>query len=474
MTITRRQFAGALGAAALAGKPNILYILADDLGQGDLGCYNPDSRIPTPNMDRIAREGMRFTDMHSPSSVCTPTRYGILTGRYCWRSKLKQGVLGGDSPYLPEPGRLTVAAMLQNQGYRTAGIGKWHLGLRNEPKTDYSQPLRPGPLDAGFDSYFGIPASLDMEPYLYFENDRAVEQPTSFVKGIREQRGIFWREGRSAPGFRHIDVLPKLTGRAVQFVGSQRGAKQPFFLYLPLTGPHTPWLPTEKFKGKSKAGPYGDFANQVDDCVGQVLAALERSGQAANTLLIMTSDNGAHWTPDEIATHRHRANGNVRGQKADVYDGGHRIPFLARWPGRIKPGAVSHQLGCLTDLMATAAEATGTNIPAGAGEDSYSLLPAMTGAKGKGPVRSTVIHHSSQGLFAVRQGPWKLNLGRGSWGFSEPHRIEPKPGEPEGELYDLAADPLEQNNLYQQRSGVVAKLSALLDQYRRDGRSRPL
>lgn len=468
--ITRREFAGVLGAAAVSSRPNILYILADDLGRGDLGCYNPESHIPTPNMDRIAREGMRFTDMHSPSSVCTPTRYGILTGRYCWRSRLKQGVLNGESPALLEPGRLTVPAMLKRQGYRTAGIGKWHLGLRNEPKTDYTQTLRPGPLEAGFDTYFGIPASLDMEPYVYFENDRVLEPPTSFVKGVREQRGIFWREGRCAPSFKHIEVLPKLTDRAVRFLDGQRGATQPFFLYLPLTGPHTPWLPTDKFKGKSKAGPYGDFANQVDDAVGQVLAALERSGQASNTLVIMTSDNGAHWTPEEIELHRHRANGNVRGQKADIYDGGHRIPFLARWPGRIKPGTVSDQLGCLTDLMATAAEVSGFALPKEAGEDSYSLMPALTGSKS--PRRDVVIHHSSQGLFAVRQGNWKLALGRGSWGFSEPQKITPKAGEPEGELYDLAADPLEQNNLYQKRSDVVIRLTALLDQYKREGRSR--
>ncbi len=474
MRFTRRQFAGALAAAALPQKPNILYILADDLGCGDLGCYNAASNIPTPHIDRFAREGMRFTDMHSPSSVCTPTRYGILTGRYCWRSTLKRGVLGGTSPYLISRSRLTVPRFLKQQGYRTAGIGKWHLGLQNEPITDYSKPLRPGPLDTGFDTYFGIPASLDMEPYLYFENDRALTQPVSFVKGMREQRGIFWREGRIAPGFRHEDVLPEITGRAVRFLEGQPAARQPFFLYLPLTGPHTPWLPTAKFQGKSKAGPYGDFTHQVDDSVGQVLAALERSGQARQTLVIFTSDNGAHWTPEEIAAHSHRSNGNVRGQKADIYEGGHRIPFLARWPGQVKAGSTSHRLGCLTDLMATAADLCGTRLPQQSGEDSYSLLSAFSGKENGGPRREAVVHHSVQGLFSIRRGKWKLNLGRGSGGFTEPRQITPKPGEPEGELYDLAADPLERHNLYAKHGAVVTELKKLLEQYKLQGRSRPL
>lgn len=476
---TRRAFlrtTGALAASPLfaADRPNIVYILADDLGAGDLRCYNADSKVPTPHIDQIAREGVRFTDVHSPSSVCTPTRYGILTGRYCWRSKLKQGVLQGESPYLLEPNRMTVASLLKQQGYRTMGIGKWHLGLGTAEKTDYTKSLRPGPQDAGFDTFFGIPASLDMQPYLFFENDRAVEAPTKQVEGIREQRGIFWREGGIAPSFRHIDVLPRLKERAVRFINEQRGATQPFFLYLPLTGPHTPWLPTAEFKGKAKAGPYGDFVAQVDDTIGQVAAALARNGLANNTLLIVTSDNGAHWTPEEIQMHNHRANGNVRGQKADVYDGGHRIPFMARWPAKIKPARVSNQLACLTDLMATVAEITGAQLPANAGEDSYSLVPALLESKPQTPVREAIVHHSSQGLFAIRERQWKLALGRGSGGFTQPVKIEPKPGEPEGELYNLANDPLEKNNLYTSQPAIVQKLTALLDRYKREGRSTNL
>ncbi|MBI3680226.1 MAG: arylsulfatase [Acidobacteria bacterium] len=476
MRLTRRGFLAASTAPPLFAaeeRPNLVYVLADDLGQGDLGCYNSESKIPTSHMDQIARQGVRFSDAHSPSSVCTPTRYGILTGRYSWRTFLKQGVLNGESPYMIEPGRLTVASMLKQQGYRTAGIGKWHLGLGKDAATDYGKPLRPGPLDAGFDSYFGIPASLDMPPYVYVENDRVLELPTSQVAGMREQRGIFWRGGAIAPAFRHIDVLPRLTERAVKFLNGQRSSRRPFFLYLALTGPHTPWLPTHEFQGKSKAGPYGDFVVQVDEAVGQVAAALDRNGLARNTLLIVTSDNGAHWTPEEIAMHNHRANNRLRGQKADIYDGGHRIPFLARWPGKTTPGRVSNQLVSLSDLMATAAELTGVALPPGAGEDSYSIVPALDGSKPKTPVREAIVHHSSMGLFSIRQGEWKLALGRGSWGFSEPRRIEPKAGEAEGELYNLAADPGEIENLYLKHPEIVRKLMALLDQYKSAGRSRP-
>src|SRR5215475_7854369 len=261
---TRRELLASLALGAATSlvparaqtrrSPNLLFILADDLGYGDLGCYNSASKAPTPNLDRFARQSVRFTDAHSPSAVCTPTRYGILTGRYCWRSRLKNGVLQGDSPSLIEPKRLTVASMLKSRGYRTAGIGKWHLGLGDREKTDYSQPLRPGPLDFGFDSYFGIPASLDMQPYLYFENDHAVAQPTGHIDGIREHRGVYWREGQIAPGFRHIDVLPTLTSRASDWLRDHGHThrEQPFFLYLALTAPHTPWLPTEKFRGRAK------------------------------------------------------------------------------------------------------------------------------------------------------------------------------------------------------------------------------
>lgn len=456
-------------------KPNIVYVLADDLGWGDARVYNPQSQIPTPNIDRLAAQGMRFTDMHSPSSVCTPTRYGILTGRYSWRTRLKSGVLNGRSPNLIEPGRMTVASMLKAQGYYTAGIGKWHLGLGSQAQTDYNQPFDLNPTSHGFDSYFGIPASLDMEPYLYFENDHAVEKPTSQIKGSNTPRGVYWREGAIAPGFKLEEVLPTLTDKAVALI-RKRAAKpsQPFFLYLPLTGPHTPWLATGKFRGSSKAGDYGDFVAQVDDTLGQVMRALDEAGLADNTLLIFTSDNGAHWKPEDKAAFPHLANADWRGMKADAWEAGHRIPFIARWPGRIRAGAVSHELGCLTDFLATAAEVVGMKLPADAGEDSDSLLPALmakAGSRGT-PIREAIVHHSSEGLFAIRRGEWKLILGLGSGGFSAPRKLEPKAGEAAGQLYNLAKDHEEKNNLYQRQPQVVAGLRALLEKYQQQGYSR--
>jgi arylsulfatase A-like enzyme len=452
-------------------------ILADDLGSGDLGCYNKESKIPTPHLDRLAAQGMRFTDAHSPSSLCTPTRYGLLTGRYCWRTPLKRGVLQGYSPYLIEPGRMTLASLLKEHGYATAVIGKWHLGLGSEARTDYSKPLVPGPATAGFDYFFGIPASLDMEPYVYVENDRVLAPPTGHIAASAMRRnggGGFWRAGAIAPGFRHIDVLPRITDKAVEFLGRQ-SADRPFFLYLPLTAPHTPWMPTDEFRGKSGADWYGDFVVQVDASVGRLLKTLDDARLAGNTLVLFTSDNGAHWLPSDIENFKHRANAGWRGQKADIWEGGHRVPFLARWPGTVPAGTTSDQLVCLTDVLATLADMLGQQLPADAGEDSFSFLPALKGEKpGAGqPGRTAIVHHSGDGTFAIRQGPWKLALGLGSHGFSEPKVIPPRPGEAQGQLYHLGDDPAEQNNQWLQKPEIVRQLTALLEQYQSKGRSRP-
>ena len=476
--MTRRTFLGAPAALCPAASgqsrrpPNIVYILADDLGWGDLRCYNRESAIPTPHADRLAREGIRFTDMHSPSSVCTPTRYGILTGRYAWRTRLERGVLWGYSPNLIEPGRLTVATLLRSQGYATAAIGKWHLGLGDQEKTDYSRPLRPGPLDHGFEYFFGIPASLDMDPYLYIENDRAVALPTGRIEGRSQPRGVFWRAGAIAPGFRLEEVLSKLTDRAVEWILAQ-SSERPFFLYFALTSPHTPWLVSPPFRGKSQAGDYGDFVAETDDALGRILEALDRAGVAKNTLVILTSDNGAHWTPEDQSRYAHRANAGWRGMKADIWEAGHRVPFLARWPARIRPATVSHHLGCLTDLMATLAELLQLRLPDDAGEDSFSMLDALLG-QGRSRKRPAVVLHSSEGMFAIREGPWKLIRGLGSGGFSEPRSVDPTPGEPAGQLYHLERDPQETVNLYGKHPEIVARLEAQLEQVRRSGRSRPV
>jgi arylsulfatase A len=460
-----------LGAQA---PPNIVFVLADDLGWGDLGSYNPQSGVPTPNADRLARQGVRFTDMHSPSAVCTPTRYGILTGRYSWRSRLKSGVLYGYSPNLIEPGRMTVASMLRSRGYYTGAIGKWHLGLGDKEEADYTQPLHPAPIDHGFDYFFGIPASLDMAPYVYVENDQVVEQPTSHTEGRNDPRGVFWRPGPIGPSFKIEEVLPTLTQKAVAFIRKRAdGAGLPFFLYFPLTAPHTPWVPADKFRGKSKAGDYGDFVAQVDDALGQIMRALEESGLDGNTLLIFTSDNGAHWTPQDKARFAHRANADWRGMKADIHEGGHRVPFLARWPGKIPAGSTSDELACLTDFFATAAEIAGVPLPINAAEDSYNLLPAMMGQE-HGPIREAIVHHSVDGMFSIRQREWKLVLGRGSGGFSQPRRIETKPGDVEGQLYNISLDPHEENNVYDSHPDIVARLAALLEKYKDHGHSRPL
>jgi len=450
-----------------------VYILADDLGWGDLRCYNAESAVPTPNADRLASQGIRFTDMHSASAVCTPTRYAILTGRYCWRSSLKKGVLWGYSPNLIDKGRLTVPGMLQRQGYYTAGVGKWHLGLGEAEKADYSKPLRPGPRDHGFDYYFGIPASLDMDPYLWFENDRVVEQPTATTPGKNEPRGVFWRQGPISPGFDIPKVLPTIADKADSIIRERAAKSQPFFLYMALTAPHTPWVPLKEYQGKSKAGIYGDFVAQVDAVLGRIMKTLEETGAASNTLLVFTSDNGADWKIEDKEKFAHRANANWRGEKADAWEGGHRIPFLARWPGQIPAGASSSQLGCLSDLMATAAAITGFQLPKNAGEDSYNLLPALRN-EAKSPIRQAIVHHSNLGIFAVRDGTWKLIFELGSGGFSPPQHVDPKPGGPQGQLYNLKDDPAETRNLWMERRDVVERLTALLERYRQQGYSRPM
>jgi arylsulfatase A len=473
--MTRRECLGASLAAlpirAAQRLPNIVFILADDLGWGDLRVYNRESKIPTPNIDRLAASGVRFTDMHSTSAVCTPTRYSLMTGRYCWRSPLKKGVLNGYSPNLIEPGRSTVASMLKRAGYTTAGVGKWHLGLGTDEKTDYSRPLRPGPVQHGFDYFYGIPASLDMAPYLYFENDRAVEPPTSSTpgQGGDNPRGAFWRAGAMAPSFSIENVMPTLTDKAVEVI--RRNTSRPYFLYFAMTGPHTPWVPTESFRNRTAVGEYGDFVVQMDDTVGRILRAIEDGGTADNTLVVFTSDNGAYWPPDEIERYGHRSNDGWRGMKADIHEAGHRVPFIARWPGRIPPGSVRHDIGTLADMYATFAEVAGLKLNAGEAEDSFSIARPL---QGRGRRDATpVILHSEKGLFALRDGPWKFIEGLGSGGFTQPQTVAHAAGEPPGALYHLANDPGETRNLWTREPAVVQRMQRRLNALRQSGRSRP-
>ena len=488
--VNRREFCRGVGALSAMlplqsfakkiqpQRPNIVFVLADDLGWGDLDSYNSFSKIPTPNANRLATQGMRWTDMHASAAVCTPSRYSILTGRYCWRTELKKGVLNGYAPDLIEPSRMTVASMLKTEGYYTAGVGKWHLGLGEPPRTDYTKPLHPSPIDNGFDYYFGLQA-MAQPPYLYFENDHTVEQPTAYTPGYAPgQKGLWgsnWKPGAIAPDYDFAQRLPLMTTKAVSIIHDCAAhPKRPFFLYLPLTGPHKPWQPLPQYKGKSRAGRYGDFVVETDAMLGEVMQALRETGSADNTLFIFTSDNGADWKPQDIAQFEHRANADWRGEKADIWEAGHRIPFIARWPGHIPPGTVSNELGSLTDFMATVAAITGTPLPSNAAEDSFNLLPALLGKKLKTPIRKTIMDQSIDGMLTIREGYWKLEEGLGSGGFSFPKRVEPAPGGPEGQLYNLATDPHELHNVYQEHPEIVNHLSKLLETYVKQGYTRPM
>ena len=494
--LNRRQFlktASVAGIACLSGcsfpkyaadsietmRPNIVYILADDLGYGDVSCLNENSKLKTTALDKLAKEGMIFTDAHSNSAVCTPTRYGILTGRYCWRTSLKRGVLGGESRHLIEPERLTVASMLKDSGYDCACIGKWHLGFDwkwKDEKTkeiDYRKPIENGPIQNGFDYFFGIPASLDMAPYVYVENDRVTAAPDRIVDAQEGKQ--FYRQGQTGADFKHIEVLSKLTEKGVSYIEGRAESKSPFFLYFALTAPHTPILPTDEFRGKSKTSAYGDFVLQVDWTVKQVMEALKRNGMEGNTLVIFTSDNGCSPMADfkELESFGHNPSYVYRGYKADIYEGGHRVPFIARWPEKIKANSVCDDTVCLTDLMATAAEITGQKLPDNAGEDSVSILPDLLQTATE-PVREATVHHSINGSFSIRQGKWKLELCPGSGGWSDPRPDSEKVKTlPPVQLYDLSKDVSEKNNVYQDYPEVVERLKKLLQGYVDKGRSTP-
>ena len=359
---------------------------------------------------------------------------------------------------------------LRARGYRTACFGKWHLGLGAEGRTDYARPLRPGPLELGFDRFFGIPASLDMPPYIYIENDRCVGSPTA-TKSFKKPA----RPGPAAPDFEAENVLPDLAKKAVDYIEARAKEDKPFFLYMPLNSPHTPIVPTAEFQGKSGLNEYGDFVCATDWAVGQVMAALERTGAAADTLVLFTSDNGCSPMADfpALLKKNHDPSAGFRGHKADIFEGGHRVPFLARWPGKIAAGSRSGATVCLTDLFATAAEIVGQAPPATAAEDSASLVPAFRGEAPPAGAREAVVHHSINGSFAIRKGKWKLCLCPGSGGWSAPRPGKATKDLPPIQLFDLDADPAEKNNLHADKPEVVAELRALLDRYVKDGRSTP-
>ena len=462
-------------------SPNIVYILADDMGYGDVSAINENSAWETINMDKLATAGMIFTDAHSGSAVCTPTRYGVLTGRYSWRSRLKSGVLWSWDDALIEEDRVTVGSFLQNYGYYTACVGKWHLGLgwqysdEDPDSVDFGKPVLNGPVTRGFDYFYGITASLDIPPYVYIENNHSTTVPTEYTEN--KTKYGWWRKGLTGSDFDHEQVLPHLTEKAVAFINrfiDERGDK-PFFLYFALPAPHTPILPTEEFQGRSGTNPYGDFVLQVDFTVGQVMNALEHHGIEDNTLFILTSDNGCSPEAqyDELEKFGHDPSYVFRGHKADIFEGGHRIPFIVRWPAQVKAGTVSDQPVCLTDLMATCAAIVGETLPDSAGEDSYNILPVLLGEDIE-PVRKATVHHSVNGSFAVRKGKWKLIMCPGSGGWSYPVPKEAKKMNlPPVQLYNLEKDIVEQNNVYDQYPEIVSELESLLKEYILSGRSTP-
>jgi arylsulfatase A-like enzyme len=475
-------------SASASEKPNIVYILADDLGYGDLGCYNRSSKIPTPNLDRLATQGMRFTDAHAPSSVCSPTRYALLTGRYAWRSRLQRGVLVPYDPPLIDARRLTVPALLKQHGYATACIGKWHLGWDwpkpgPDGKRDFTQPALNGPTTRGFDSYFGTDLP-NYPPYCFVDNDHTVGIPSI---PITVGRDGFNRPGVMVPGWKLVDILPELQKRTIAKVEELARGGKPFFLYLPLTSPHYPVVPTPDFKGKSGAGEYGDFVAQTDAFVGKVLEALDQSGAVANTLVIFTSDNGPEVSNevkpgvyDRIKQYGHASIGELRGAKRDGWEGGHRVPFLARWQGHIKPDTVSDNLICHTDLMATVGAILGAQLPPEAGVDSINMLPLLLDEKPGQPIRDAVVHHMGSGKFAIRKGEWVLilapsgddngKLGEPAW-FREQRGY--RPHNSPGELFNLKENRAEANNQYATHPEKVKELTELLARYVAEGRSTP-
>ncbi len=469
-------------------KPNIIVILADDMGYGDVSALNPDAGFKTPVLDSLAHNGVIFTDAHTPSSVSTPTRYGLLTGRYNWRSTLKSDVVSGYSKPIIAEDRQTLASMLNRGGYNTACIGKWHLGwewnFTQEPTNinelsengkgviDYNSPITRGPADNGFDYFYGFSGSLDMPPYVYVENDKATALPDR--KTVNTGKYSWWRKGDTGADFDHQECLPNLTNKAIEFIKKSEQGDEPFFLYLPYPGPHTPILPSEKWEGASGLNPYADFTMMVDAEIGRITQTLKDLDIDQNTLIIFTTDNGCSPAAQigELIEKGHYPNYIYRGAKADLYEGGHRVPFIVYWPEGTKKG-ISKESVCLTDIYRTFAQIAGVSLGENEGEDSYSFVKALQDPQSGKIGRGAIVHHSIRGDFAIRRGDWKLLLVPHSGGWSAPNPANKKAWEslPPMQLYNLKEDPSETTNLYEKHPEVVKELKALLIRYIKEGRS---
>jgi arylsulfatase A len=474
-----------MASAAVADSPNIVIVLADDLGFGDLSCNNADSKIETPVLDQLSREGINLTDAHSPSGVCTPTRYGLLTGRYCWRTQLKRGVLRDGASPLIERDRLTIAAMLAEKGYATGHFGKWHLGRSwnlieadgkvAPPNIDWSQPAVYCPLDAGFTYTYGMAKPA----WAFMKNRRVLAEPTekfdrsdipSHIVGGGNNKGY------QQPGFTYEQMIPAWVKKTRAFIKQNATAKQPFFVYFAPMCPHRPIYPNQQFQGKSGCGVFGDFVIELDMAVGSILEQLDQSGVADNTLVIFTADNGAETnTYMHIDEYDHWSSGGRRGCKRDLYEGGHRVPFIARWPKHIEAGATSHETVCLTDMMATIAEAVDYELPQSAAEDSYNILPALTSATYAKPIREATVHHSARGRFAIRQDDWVYIDAPSGADNREPKSVLKtlgvQPHEEKSELFNLRKDPNQTTNVVNANRDKAQALKELLMKYQTKSRS---
>ena len=471
-------------------RPNIVVVLADDFGVGDIQAHYPDNKIKTPYLDRLVREGMSFTDAHSPSAVCSPTRYGLLTGRYAWRTRMQEWVIAVYEPPLIASDLLTLPSFLKQQGYHTACIGKWHLGWdwqgpqrpmmhplkRNFQKAlefDFTKPIDGGPTTRGFDEYFGV-VLPNQPPFCWIENDRVTANPTAKYRYVPEDGHIVMPKGFEgspmAPGWKFDDILPELTRRAVDHIHRQAEREQPFFLYFPQTSPHEPVVPSSAFKGKSGIAPIADFVMETDWSAGQVIQAVDDAGIADNTIVIFTADNGhSHYTGwQDLVDAGHFPSGPYRGHKGDVWEGGHRVPLVVRWPGKVAAGSTSDQMVCLTDLFATCADVLGVALPDGTAVDSYSFGATFQGSSNTAGMRTSMVNHSNFGEFAYRHRSWKLVYKLGG------RNLEASRGKPTiAELYDLSGDVAEQNDLAETKPAVVRRLSNQLTKLINNGASRP-
>jgi arylsulfatase A-like enzyme len=466
--------------------PNIVLILADDFGVGDIQQHYPDNKIATPHLDRLVRQGISFTDAHSPSAVCSPTRYGLLTGRYAWRTRLQEWVIAAYEPPLITKDRPTLPSVLKVNGYRTACIGKWHLGwdwpgpqpsrMTEAPNGqklfawDFDKPIKGGPIDRGFDYYFGVDLP-NLPPFTYIQNDRVVAQPNDSF-GIDPNEGIVLPRGfegcAMAPGWSLQEILPEITRRAVRQVHDLAKQQSPFFLFFSMTSPHEPIVPTERFQGKSGIAPIADFVMETDWSVGQVIDAIDKAGIADNTIVIFTADNGhSHYTGwQQLVDAGHMPSGPYRGHKGDIWEGGHRVPLVVRWPKQIKPNTSSNQMVCLTDFFATCAEIAGAALPQDGAEDSFSFFPSLIG-KSNYDGRTTMVSHSNHGEFAYREGPWKL-----VFKMSGPNRDQSRGKPTIAELYNLDSDVGEQRNVANQELEIVQRMTNDLRTLIDDGASR--